>query len=215
MNPLLVIFHPRRIPECMAAFQALNIPKAYLQGYTERGLCEAFPALVQNTDYSHYIAISDDTIIRQESLQAVIEGLEQDVAPVVTGWSNLDGKDPRVNLTRCPLKGDAPTVDAYDMLHWSEIMGHPEPFLQTWFAGMCLTGMSRELWERYPFDCFGDPGYASDFKLCKKLEVDGVPILAAREGFVMHAKEKWNYLDTGLGRELLIGVDVGVRFEGE
>lgn len=206
MNPLLIIFNPRAIPDCMDAFAALDVPRAYLTGYTERGLIEPFARVVAETDYSHYLTIADDGVVRQSALDAVLALLASH--PVATGWSNLDATEARVNLTRSPLTMPAPHPNAYDMYHWQEVMGYPSPVVPTYFAGMCLTGMSRDMWLRYPFDVYGDEyesGHGSDYRLCLQLQQDDIPIVAAREGYVYHVKERWSLPDRAEEKRLLIG----------
>jgi GT2 family glycosyltransferase len=71
------------------------------------------------------------------------------------------------------------------------------------------TCMSREMWREFPFGCFGtgSRGYSSDFHLSRRLRDAGVPMVAARDGYVTHVKEQWNKLDRGEGRQLLVGVE--------
>ena len=210
MNPLLIILNPRRISECLDSLAALDIPKAYLTGYTERGLVDPFNGVIKTTDYSHYLVISDDGVVRQDALDAVLDLLSGH--PVATGWCNIDSELPTVNLTRSPLTGDAPHPNAYDLYHWATVMGWPSEEVPTFFAGGCLTGMSRELWQRFPFDCYGELGNGSDFHLCLRLQQAEIPIGAARSGFVYHVKETWNRGDREVRKHLHLGEDVGVTF---
>jgi len=205
MNPLLVVLNPRNITECMDAFRALDIPKAWMTGYREYDLVVPMADLVNVTDYSHYIVISDDAVVRQPALNAVLALLE-DGHPVATGWSNLDCVEAKVNLQRTPLQSPVPLVTGWDLYHFAEVMGYPEPVVPTFFGGMCLTGMSRELWQRFPFNCYGRPGGGSDYHLCWRLQEAGVPIAAAREGFVFHVKERWAEGDLDPKKRLLVGM---------
>lgn len=203
-DPLLLILNPRDIRECMESFNSLRVPKAYLTGYTERQLVPVIADLVHVTDYTHFVTISDDTVVTQRAVDTVYGLLEDH--PVVTGWCNLDDTDPRCSVVDRPLTGDSPTLDSYGFMHWSRVVTHPEPTLRTWFAGMCLTGMSRELWQRYPFDVLGsEQGWASDYSLCWRLQRDGVPIVAARDAAVLHVRERWDVPDRDPRKQLRIG----------
>jgi hypothetical protein len=62
-RPLLLILNARRISECLDSYRALSIPKAYLTGYTERELEPVIAELVASTNFSHYIAVSDDVVV--------------------------------------------------------------------------------------------------------------------------------------------------------
>lgn len=197
----------------MEAFAALDIPKAYMTGYTERELVPVINRIVERGGYSHYIAISDDTVVRQRAVDAVMDLLHDH--PIVTGWCNMDSTDARCGVIRTPLTTAVPTMESYDFIHWSEIALYPEPARQTWFAGMCLTGMSRDMWLKYPFQVYGDPqgpGSCSDYHLCWRLQRDGVPIVAARDGGVFHVKETWNQPDRAPDKRLRLGENVGVTF---
>jgi hypothetical protein len=209
MNPLLVILNPRQIPQCLDAFAALDIRKAFVTGYTERGLVDVLPDVFQRDDFTHFVMISDDGVVRQDALDAVLRIAEH--APVATGWCNLDAIEANVNLTRSPAPDGPPLISSYDLYHFSEVLGYPTPEVPTYFTGMCLTAMSRDMWLKYPFEVFPE-GNASDLRLSQRLVADDVPILAAREGFIYHVKETWNQSDTAAEKQLLIGHNQGVWF---
>lgn len=193
MKPLLVVLNPRHIDACIDAFRALDIDKAWMTGYTERELVEPMADLIERTDYTHYVACSDDVIPTQDAVNDVVELAT--MAPVATGWCNLDGVETRVNLCKTPLLGDTPSLGSYDFYNWMDVLGYPTPIVPTSFTGMSLTAMSRELWQRFPFDCFGDVGAASDFHLSQRLHRAGIPIVAAKRGFVYHVKDNWPSAD--------------------
>jgi len=203
-SPLLIILNPRAIPECMESFVALDVPCAYLTGYTERQLVDVIADIIATTDHTHYVAISDDTVVTQRAVDAVYDQLP--AHPVTTGWSNLDDTDPRCSVVGRELRGDAPSADSYDFLHYSKVVMHPEPVMRTWFAGMCLTGMSREMWRRFPFAVLGsEAGWASDYSLCWRLQTEGIPITAIRDGGVLHVRQRWDVPDDDPRKRLLVG----------
>ena len=204
LDPLLLVLNPRRIPASLRSIKKLQIPKAWLTGYTERQLGPVISDLIATTDHTHYLVISDDVIAKQAALDAVLELLAAG-HPVATGWCNLDATDPRINLGK--IHGKTPTTEAYTFLRRADLKWLPDP-VPTQFAGMCLTGMTRELWQRFPFGCYGNGaewGYASDFHLCTRLRDAKIPIVAAKNAGLHHLKETWNTQDVGPGRELLIG----------
>src|SRR4051812_38082954 len=111
MRPLLVVMNPRRIPACLASYEKLTIDVAYARGYTELQLVPVIAEIVESTGHSHLLVVSDDVIVSQAAVDAVLAGLHAGAAPVVTGWCNLDATDARVNLTKRPLEGDEPRRD--------------------------------------------------------------------------------------------------------
>lgn len=206
MRPCLIVLNPRRIPEAIESLEALEIPKVWLTGYTEHQLAQgAFNAAIQATEYTHYSVISDDTIVTQTALDAVLALAPQH--PVVTGYCNLDSTEDRINLGA--LVGNTPIKTSYSFITPAQLAALPDP-APTEFAGMCLTTMSRETWAQYPFGCYGRhtlTGYASDFHLCLRLKNAGVPIVAPHAARVQHLKAQWSEVDTTPGRELYLGLE--------
>lgn len=193
MNPLLMIMNPRRIPEAMEAFEKLTIDCVYASGYTEPELVDVFADIIRTTDYTHYYVVSDDVVVRQSSIDAVVS--LSDSFAVVTGWCNHDCIEPGVNLQWTPLPGyeHPQTREEWNWMHFAEVLSYPTRFIPTYFAGMCITGMSREWWrEKFPFDCYPMGHFGgSDYHLSWRLQEAGIPIYAAREGFAFHLKKSW------------------------
>ena len=126
--------------------------------------------------------------MRKPALAAVRRLLNRH--PVVTGYANLDVTDFRVNLCKKPLLGQ-PWPGSFHFYTLGEVVSYPKPAVPSTLAGFALTGMAMEFWQRYRFDCDG----GADFNLSKRLAGKGIPIVAAREGFIWHVKEKWGKRD--------------------
>jgi len=205
VSDLLVVLNPRRMAEPMAAFQRLPIDRLYVRGMREFDVESNWIEIMERTSgYERLIVAGDDGIVRPHALEAVQRLLDAG-HPVVTGYSNLSETDYRVNLTKSPLKGDAPSEDAYNLWDLPAVMTYHFEAVPTYFSGYTLLGMERELWERYPFRVFGGwPGFGSDFSISKRITDDKVPIVAAREAFVWHQKAVWNHTDATPGRELVM-----------
>jgi GT2 family glycosyltransferase len=206
-DPVLAVMNPRQIPECITAFERLDVRTVWMSNYTEWQLVEVMSAIVLDpeVEFSHLCLVADDCIVTQEALDAVLSLAQEH--PVVTGYCRLDSTHPEVNITRRPLMGDIPSVGAYDFYRYDEVAAWPDPVVPTGFVGFALTCMSRETWLRFPFGCFGKGtrGYASDFNLSIRLREAGVPMVAAQAGYVTHVKETWNKLDRAESKRLLIG----------
>lgn len=213
MKPLLLVLNPRRIPECIDAISGLPIDKVWLQNYTESELSDVIPSVLWDTAHDPVGILSDDTAPTRAALCAVLN--ECKPGQVTTGWCNLDDASDLVNLSMEPLTVDYPTTTAYTFPTRSWVEDHEQRSVRTYFAGHCLTFLWREHWARFPWECHnGPPGYASDLMLSWRLQEAGVPIMAARDGFVRHVKARWNYVDDTPGRGLLIGVEPsGVRWD--
>jgi hypothetical protein len=199
MRPLLVVLNPRRIRSCLAAIDALDIPKVYLIGYTEADLQTAFPDAVKEAwarRYDPLVVISDDTQPTQQALDAVLRFAP--TWPVVTGYCNLAADDPRVNLTDRPFTNLRPGADDYPL-----IQRPTEPLTRSWFAGWCLTVVPTELFMLCGFGTID--GCKSDLVFSLRMQRSYVPIVAPRDGFVYHVKERWNQPDQAPEKRILVG----------
>lgn len=203
MSDLLIILNPRRIAECLLTLRALDIDQAWCTGYTEHQLQRVIRDLVTQHVYDHYIVVPDDVIPTQPALNAVQAALAAG-HPVVTGYCNLDTSgDDRVNITRSPLT-EPRTMASYDFYTQAQVDKYTTPLVPTHFAGFALTGMSRELWQRYPFRAYGDPGCSSDFHLSRRLADARVPIVAPKAARVHHVKDVVNHLDADPRKRLML-----------
>ena len=208
IRSLLLVFNPRQIGECVDSIERLPIDQAWLTGYTEPELEDVISNIVETTDYTHYIAASDDGVIPEFALDAVVGFLDDH--PVVTGYSNLDATDMRVNLTRSPFQNVLEsTMEDYDLYHLADVLGWPDDLVPTCFAGFALTGMSRDMWLEYPYQSRGVP---SDYNLCRRLQADGVPIVAPKQAFMWHVKDRMNEVGVGRKRLLIGSIPAEVRW---
>ena len=205
MSDLLVVLNPRGIPECMSAIWELPIDKLFISRMTEYEVMEAWPKVMEMAEgYDRLIVQSDDGIPRKHALAAVQTLLDAG-HPVVTGYSNLSVDDHRVNLSKAPLDTSHPHEGAYTFFTLQELMEEIEDAVPSYLVGMALTGMSYELWQRFPFRVYnGRPGNASDYCLSCDLQNAKVPIVAARDAFVWHGKPVWGMNDAQERRRLLL-----------
>ena len=211
MSSCLVILHARQIREFEIATAELQIPKLWLTGYTERELSDGvFRWALEESDYDNYIVVSDDALVRQHALDGVVTALETGGIEVATGYSQRSHTDWMVNVTSGPLKDSKPSIDAYQFRQFREVVSWPEPLVPTWFTGMSLTGMSKEMWRRFPFQCYADGvmdnGYASDFNLSRRLQDERIPVYAVRESFCYHWRAEWRHTNHPEDASPLIGV---------
>ena len=166
------------------------------------------PRLVEETPFSHYVVVSDDVVVSQAALDAVLTLLPEH--PVVTGYCNLTEGDDRVNLSRAPA---SPSNGE----HWyrqHEVAAWPDEPVPSYFAGMSLSGMSRETWRRFPFRAFPlGMGCCSDSILSRRLAAARVPIVAPKDGWVRHLKTREPEPNNEQKRLLVGEIDAEVRHE--
>lgn len=190
MRHLVCVMNARAIPECIDSLQALDCDVAWMSGYTDAELGPVHQRIVRTTDYDTYIVISDDCIATQAALDAVTDLLEAG-HPAATGWCKLHTTSDDANICHSPIIGDHPNLDAYPFYKVRDVRDHPDPVVPTHFMGFSFTGMTRDLWQRFPYAAYTEirrTGYSSDFHLCHRLRDAGVPMVAARDGYVEHLK---------------------------
>lgn len=191
MRALLCIMNCRAIPECIDSYRQLTgVDLAWMSGYTDAQLGAVHQGIVESTNYDAYIVVSDDCIVTQAALDAVLELLDAG-HPAATGWCRLHTRSPLVNLCYAPLIGSQPTTRSYPFYTAAAVESHQGPVVPTHFMGFSLTGLTRELWQHFPYGAFTKirrTGYSSDFHLCIRLRDAGVPMVAARDGYVEHLK---------------------------
>jgi hypothetical protein len=203
VRPLLVIMNPRRIPECMAALEDLPVPKVWVTGYPQSAIPPILSGIVEGSDFTHYINTSDDVVPSRRALAAVLRLASRH--PVATGYCNLDMESPLVNLTRSPLLDYPPTEGSYDFIRREDVKRYPRVTVPSFFAGMSLTCMTRELWLRFPLSGFTASCWGTDYSLSYRLGRARIPIVAHRAAFVWHVKERWNRTDQAPEKRLLVG----------
>lgn len=148
--------------------------------------------------YDRAFMVSDDSCPHQPALD-MVRGLLDQGHPVATGYCNFGADDMRVNLCQ------QPDPDPYQMMTLEQAQTWPSDVIPTSFAGFSLTGMSVDMWARYPHRT--QSGCNSDLDLCQRLKADGVPIVAHRSAFVWHCKERWSVPDSDPRKRLLVGVE--------
>lgn len=173
----------------MAAFEALPVPKVYVRNWTERQIADNWDEILRACDAEKVLVVSDDALVSRRALESVLGLLEEH--PVATGWCPLAEGHELCNLATNVLRDGQPNVNDYSFIRISDVKG----LVRTSFAGMCVTGMSRELWERFPFDCYSVPGFASDYHLSLRLQQAGVPIVSHEAARCEHVKAVWNRRD--------------------
>lgn len=210
-DPLLIIMNPRQIPECISAFKALDVRKAWLSNYSEWELVEVIASIVRDETipFTHAILVADDCVVGQPALDAVLAFAREGKWPALTGYCRLDETHPEVNITRRPLLGDRPSPGAYDFYRYDEVRRDRHELIGTGFMGFALTCMTRQMWTRFPFGVYGSAqqSWSSDFHLSVRLRDAGVPMYAVRDAYVRHVKETWNMLDTAREKRLLVGIE--------
>jgi hypothetical protein len=194
VNAAVFIMNARAIPEALDSYRALEVDLIWATGYTVAQLADGVHRdAVEHTDYDVILNLSDDCVVTQAALDAVLALLD-DGHPAATGWCRMAVGMESVNLCDRPLSADVPWAKPfpYSLMNRTDVVRYPDEVVPTHFMGMSLTGMTRDLWQRYPYGCYTERrprGQSSDFHLSARLRDAGVPMVAARSGEVQHLKE--------------------------
>jgi hypothetical protein len=158
---------------------------------------QEMPRAISETDFDNYIVISDDCIVKQPALEYVRNTLVPHEA--ATGWCSIKRDGGVANVTFRPLRGSRPGPFSVTWAKVADVLKQ-EVVFRTWFGGMCLTGMRRYLWERFPYRVFEWHGaplhqnvpaeinkyWGSDYSLSRRLQDNGVGIFCHKLAFVYH-----------------------------
>jgi len=211
-NPCLLIMNPRLLTDALESIKkSVDIPIIYFRAFWEPRVLEAINRYIKQTNYTHYIICADDVIVTKQAVSCVLDHVEDVEYDVFTGWSNMhfeaDGSFSRqstVCFHRLPLLKEpewGPKREDYPPWVTMETMNllAKEP-IKTAYANFALTGMTREMWLKYPPKTH-PRGNASDHQLSWRLQKDGIDVWTHPDAFITHLRRGW----TPLLEKLLVG----------
>lgn len=206
MTTAVMVLNPRDIPYCMTALRGLGYPTFWASYMYEPAAAYRINEAIQNTDYDRYAIISDDCEPTREALDLVLDLHDQYPEHCVTGYCNFDKYLPYVNLCWNKLRPPPPQMDSYRFLKRDAVEALDSTVLDTTFTGLSFTTMTRDLWLRFPLHCTVSGGQM-DYQLSYELAEARIPIIAHRDAFVLHHKDRFNvYPDASPEKQLLVGV---------
>ena len=225
MKSCLMVMNARDIPECLLAIRALPIDKAWFRGFTETGLEPEIAKFVASTDYERYILLSDDTVPTEFALRNLLKVQDAgpvvtgwcnifpgkpassvELRPIENERTSvyLEVRDriPRSwvpvikKLYKVPFLGEILEAPIYAHFPDLETVWAQAPVFRTYFVNWCLTSMSRDIWQRFPFQYHATrfAGHGSDQSESLRLAEAGVGMLCARDSFVYHIHSLRNFV---------------------
>jgi len=202
LRTAVVVLNPREITEVIDGILSLNVDTVWVSNMREVDVAPAINRAIKQSNYDRYFVLSDDCVPTVEAFAAITD-LHDQGHPVVTGYGNLDAVQDLCGITTNELPPPPPGLQSYAFTKTADAQAHEGP-ISTTFAGLVLTGMSRDMWLRYPL-AVTVYGGQMDYELSYRLGVDGVPIVAPPDAFCHHLKEIANQLDRAPEKRLLIG----------
>ena len=89
-DPVLMIMQPRQIDESINSLkQNIDIPKVWFRAYTEPQVVWQMNKFIRETNYSHYIIMSDDGVVSKKAADTILKYGEMKKYEVFTGWMNM------------------------------------------------------------------------------------------------------------------------------
>src|SRR5690606_38335219 len=153
VRALLFVMNARAIDEALDSYRRLNVDLCWATGFTVSELVPVHRDVVHSTDYDVILNISDDCVVTQEALDAVLAQFAAGY-PAATGWCRLNTDSELVNLCHEPLRGNIPRLRNYSFYRRDEVVNWPDEIVPTHLMGMSLKGLRRELWREFPYDCY-------------------------------------------------------------
>ena len=78
-DPVLMIMQPRQIDESINSLKEnIDIPKVWFKAYTERQVVVRMNQYIKETNFSHYIVMSDDGVVSKPAADTILKYAEMD-----------------------------------------------------------------------------------------------------------------------------------------
>ena len=187
-DPVLMIMQPRQIDEAINSLKEnIDIPKVWFKAYTERQVVVRMNQYIKETNFSHYIVMSDDGVVSKKAADTILKYGEMTEYDVFTGWMNMCleersgrthkegtlitnwdewalGKESTVCLDSLPPLRHWFKPEAYEYPPRETVTSmfkRPKELIQTSIACFAFTCASREIFLEHPLKTYPN-GKASD-----------------------------------------------------
>jgi len=203
-NPCLLVMQPRNIKPALESYKkSFDIPIVFFRAFTEPQVTIQLNKYIKEHDYTHYVIIGDDAIVTRQAADTVLKYTESSECDVFTGWMNMhinpdggfsDESTVNQNIIRCDDPSWGPQRKEYGTwITMDQMRQLPLELVRTSYANFALTGMTKELWEKYPISCW-PRGNSSDHHLSLRLQNDGVKVWTHPKAFIRHLRRGWSPL---------------------
>lgn len=179
---VLIVLSVRDIKSVKDCINKLPCEKIWFRGYSEHDLAPMINEFVLNSNFENYFIAPDDLIIRPYQFNILLDGLNR--YKIVTGWGMIRQNTNYTTATR-PTNFLNNTI--FKHLSWVvelansnytssyktyEINSLPDEF-ETAFTGWFYTGMKRDIFLEYPYQCLNPPIASSDLIFSRRVLADG------------------------------------------
>ena len=156
MKRALIIFQGRELGFCLKSLRKLDIPKIWVIGHYPIEYAHVVAKIIESSNYDYYSILGgDDCLVTPEALEVTFQGAEKH--GIFTAWCNI-GKPPNIkkansNVVLEPLKSELPIYKPKKYELVGDVMKMEGDF-RTYFTGMALMTMPREMWLKYPVQVY-------------------------------------------------------------
>jgi len=203
-NPCLLVMQPRNIKPALESYKkSFDIPIVFFRAFTEPQVTIQLNKYIKEHDYTHYVIIGDDAIVTRQAADTVLKYTESSECDVFTGWMNMhinpdggfsDESTVNQNIIRCDDPSWGPQRKEYGTwITMDQMRQLPLELVRTSYANFALTGMTKELWEKFPISCWPN-GNSSDHHLSLRLQNKGVKVWTHPKAFIRHLRRGWSPL---------------------
>lgn len=157
--------------------------------------------LYEDGDWTHLVISSDDLVVKKENIEWLLEVLEQQDLPVVSGVCNIDETDfDLLNITPPHNIPEAKTPyleRKYEFMRDSQINQNnlDHQLVRVGFSGFPLMAIRRDIIEKIPFETDAEAmqkpieyGQSTDLIFCYRCMEEGIPIYADTKNFMKHLR---------------------------
>ena len=185
-DTVLMVMSIRNIKSVVDSNNSLDCEKIIFRGYTEYELSPLINNFIKESNFKYYFLTSDDCIMSKQNFDLLKFNLQ--FFPIISGWgvirqdinqttisnvdtiTNLSCRIPQITWTNYDSNKILGPIGSYYNTY--EINKLPN-FIKTGFTGWFFTGMSKKLWEEYPFQVCEYPSASSDMNFSLRVLKDG------------------------------------------
>ena len=200
-DPVLMIMQPRRIDEAINSLKEnIDIPKVWFRAYTEPQVMAQMNKFIKETNFSHYIVMSDDGVVSKQAADTILKYAEMDEYEVFTGWMNMhiepDGNFSYIStvsqgyLPEILENEKGPERNEYPPWLPVEWVRDQEGMIRTKMANFAMSVAKREIFLELPLMTWPN-GKSSDHNWSTRLQMRGIRVWTHRDAFIKHLRKGW------------------------
>ncbi len=202
INPLVVIFQPREIKQCLEAASTLPCDRLYMRFIPqEEAYFRSREFFLDHKEYTHFVILPDDLVATREAFDYLKQDAEK--FDIVAGWCNntsggskYDYLDTDISINHVSLK--EPHTNTYEDMIFASIYTLERTYphiLQARFSGFALQFIARQIIAYIPFRA--DFGCCVDTCFAIDLLARNIPQYVDTRCRMLHIRTKPDILQVG------------------